>query len=77
MDLKALRREYLLDGLERGNLADDPYEQFERWMAQFLEIKSNKILWRQVSVWRNGERRERPNLEVKSMSAVDKEHCVL
>ena len=38
MDLKALRREYLRDGLERGNLADDPYEQFERWMAQFLEL---------------------------------------
>ena len=38
MDLKALRREYLRDGLERENLADDPYEQFERWMAQFLEL---------------------------------------
>ena len=38
MDLKAIRREYLRDGLERENLADDPYEQFERWMAQFLEL---------------------------------------
>ena len=38
MDLKALRREYLRDGLERGNLADDPYKQFERWMGQFLEL---------------------------------------
>ena len=38
MDLKALRREYLRDGLDRANLADDPFEQFERWMAQFLEL---------------------------------------
>ena len=38
MDLKALRREYLRDGLDRANLADNPFEQFERWMAQFLEL---------------------------------------
>ena len=38
MDLKALRREYLRDGLDRANLADDPFEQFERWMAQFLKL---------------------------------------
>lgn len=25
-------------GLDRANLADDPFEQFERWMAQFLEL---------------------------------------
>ena len=40
MDLKALRREYLRDGLDRANLGDDPFEQFERWMAQFLELDS-------------------------------------
>lgn len=36
MDLKLenLRREYLKGGLERDQLADDPIEQFERWMAQ-------------------------------------------
>ena len=38
MDLKALRREYLRHGLDRANLGDDPFEQFERWMAQFLEL---------------------------------------
>ena len=38
MDLEALRREYLKDGLERENLADDPLDQFENWMAQFLEL---------------------------------------
>ena len=38
MDLKALRREYLRDGLEREDLADDPFDQFELWMAQFLEL---------------------------------------
>ncbi len=38
MDLEALRREYLKDGLERENLADDPFDQFEKWMAQFLEL---------------------------------------
>ncbi|MBL6746107.1 MAG: pyridoxamine 5'-phosphate oxidase [Pseudomonadales bacterium] len=38
MDLEALRREYLKDGLERENLADNPFDQFEKWMAQFLEL---------------------------------------
>jgi pyridoxamine 5'-phosphate oxidase len=38
MDLEALRREYLIDGLEREDLADDPFDQFEKWMAQFLEL---------------------------------------
>ena len=38
MDLETLRREYLKDGLERENLADDPFDQFEKWMAQFLEL---------------------------------------
>lgn len=38
MDLEALRREYLKDGLKRENLADDPFDQFEKWMAQFLEL---------------------------------------
>ena len=38
MDLEALRREYLKDGLERENLAEDPFDQFEKWMAQFLEL---------------------------------------
>tara|TARA_B100000575_G_scaffold80378_1_gene62995 strand:- start:3778 stop:4413 length:636 start_codon:yes stop_codon:yes gene_type:complete len=38
MDLKALRREYLRDGLERENLEDDPFDQFELWMAEFLEL---------------------------------------
>jgi pyridoxamine 5'-phosphate oxidase len=38
MDLEALRREYLKDGLERDILADDPFDQFEKWMAQFLEL---------------------------------------
>jgi pyridoxamine 5'-phosphate oxidase len=38
MDLEALRREYLKDGLERDILAEDPFDQFEKWMAQFLEL---------------------------------------
>ena len=38
MDLEALRREYLKDGLEREDLAEDPLDQFEKWMAQFLEL---------------------------------------
>ena len=38
MDLEALRREYLKDGLEREDLADDRFDQFEKWMAQFLEL---------------------------------------
>ena len=38
MDLETLRREYLKDGLERENLDDDPFVQFEKWMAQFLKL---------------------------------------
>lgn len=34
VNLQNLRREYLKGGLERDNLADDPIEQFQRWMTQ-------------------------------------------
>ncbi|MDR3088647.1 MAG: pyridoxamine 5'-phosphate oxidase [Desulfobulbaceae bacterium] len=33
MDVGALRREYLRDGLRRDELADNPMEQFARWFA--------------------------------------------
>lgn len=36
LNLENLRREYLRDGLRREQLADDPIEQFERWMAQIV-----------------------------------------
>lgn len=39
MELEDLRREYLMGGLKLEDLADDPYQQFERWMAQAIEFK--------------------------------------
>jgi pyridoxamine 5'-phosphate oxidase len=38
MDLKldSFRREYLQGGLDRADLADDPFTQFERWMTQVI-----------------------------------------
>ncbi len=34
MELEDFRREYLLDGLHRENLAADPIEQFKTWLVQ-------------------------------------------
>lgn len=34
MDLDKIRREYLSGGLRRGNLADNPVDQFECWLSQ-------------------------------------------
>ena len=36
VNLENLRREYLKGGLHRDQLADDPIEQFERWMTQII-----------------------------------------
>ena len=38
MDLESVRRDYLLGGLEREDLADDPIAQFNRWMEQALKM---------------------------------------
>lgn len=37
MDLEDFRRDYLAGGLDRGDLADSPFEQFERWLRQAIE----------------------------------------
>jgi pyridoxamine 5'-phosphate oxidase len=34
MDIEDFRREYLQGGLAREDLSDDPFEQFETWLAQ-------------------------------------------
>ena len=34
MDIDALRRDYTLGGLDREDLAEDPFEQFARWFEQ-------------------------------------------
>ncbi len=34
MEIEDFRREYLQGGLQREDLSDDPYEQFERWLSQ-------------------------------------------
>ena len=39
MDLETLRREYLLGGLKRDDLLDDPFEQFNKWMRQAIELQ--------------------------------------
>ena len=39
MDLESLRREYLLGGLERDQLDEDPYKQFEIWMQQAISLE--------------------------------------
>lgn len=36
MDLEAIRREYLLGGLRRKTLKQDPFSQFELWMQQAI-----------------------------------------
>lgn len=39
MDLESLRREYLRGGLQREDLADDPLDQFGRWMQQAIDLQ--------------------------------------
>jgi pyridoxamine 5'-phosphate oxidase len=39
MDLESIRRDYLQGGLRRADLAADPLEQFERWLAQAISAK--------------------------------------
>lgn len=36
LSLEDFRREYTQGGLNRDDLADDPFEQFERWMQQAI-----------------------------------------
>ncbi len=37
MDLEDVRREYLIGGLQREDLFDSPFKQFETWMAQAIK----------------------------------------
>lgn len=39
MDLESLRREYLRGGLNREDLAGDPFAQFEVWMQQAIDLE--------------------------------------
>lgn len=39
MELESLRREYLMGGLEFDDLADSPFDQFERWMQQVIALQ--------------------------------------
>jgi len=39
LNLEELRRDYLMGGLERDDLDDDPFAQFEKWMAQAIELE--------------------------------------
>ena len=39
MDLESLRREYLHGGLNREDLADNPFDQFAKWMQQAIELE--------------------------------------
>jgi len=37
MDLSDLRKDYVTEGLDPSSLADDPFEQFERWFGEARE----------------------------------------
>lgn len=39
LELEEIRREYLLGGLSRESLDDDPFKQFELWMEQAIASK--------------------------------------
>lgn len=39
LDLETIRREYLLGGLRRDNLAASPFDQFERWMSEAIQSR--------------------------------------
>lgn len=39
MDLESLRREYLMGGLDYDDLANSPFDQFERWMEQVITLQ--------------------------------------
>lgn|SRR5690554_4381532 len=39
MELAAIRREYLRGSLRRADLAADPIQQFDKWMAQAVEMQ--------------------------------------
>lgn len=39
LDLETIRREYLMGGLRRNNLAASPFEQFERWMSDAISSR--------------------------------------
>jgi len=38
LDIEHFRREYLYSGLRRADLADCPYEQFEHWLRQAVDV---------------------------------------
>lgn len=42
MDLDALRQEYETTPLDVGDLAPEPVEQIERWLARWLEVAPNE-----------------------------------
>lgn len=39
MDLESMRREYLHGGLNREDLAPDPFGQFSKWMQQAIDLQ--------------------------------------
>ena len=38
MKLESLRREYLKGGLHRKDLTPDPFDQFDLWMQQAIDL---------------------------------------
>lgn len=39
MDLESLRREYFHGGLQRDDLARDPFRQFSKWLQQAIDLE--------------------------------------
>ena len=60
MNLESLRREYLKGGLDRESLNDDPYQQFDLWMQQAIDLKlSDPTAMTLATVSRDGQPSQR------------------
>lgn len=69
MDLESLRREYLHGGLNREDLAPDPFDQFGKWMQQAIDLKlGDPTAMTVATVAENGQ----PNQRIVLLKHFDK-----
>lgn len=59
MDIFQFRNEYLKGGLERSDLDDNPFKQFEKWFNHAVECKVKEPNAMAVSTWTKTARRLR------------------
>lgn len=68
MDISSLRQEYTKDGLTRGQMASDPFSQFERWFMQANQSGVTEVNAMQLAtVASNG----RPSLRTVLLKSFD------